>query len=93
MYRCVVKGCPANGTHPLSFFKLPKELTEPWMNVIGRGVDFISKPSQRICELHFSAENLKPNLRVKRLIKNAVPSMNPDVKNINRGNFIVNIHV
>ena len=74
MYYCVVNGCYSDGTCLVSFHKLPEKLCPIWKKVIGRGEDFEPKKSQRICNLHFSSENLIRNSSRNRLRKGAVPT-------------------
>ena len=43
---CLARGCPVDDAHPLSFFEPPKVLSQPGMEVIGRGEHFGPKATQ-----------------------------------------------
>ena len=55
---CLARGCPVDDAHPLSFFEPPKVLSQPGMEVIGRGEHFGPKATQDRGKIYIIIYNL-----------------------------------
>jgi len=69
--KCMVICCDSTDTSDskFSFFSIPAGCDKQWLNVIGRGDDWLPKKNSKICSKHFPLHVINN----RRLVPGAVP--------------------